>query len=318
MNWKLRLMWNTRSRILQKGLWAFFFLASLGLQAQDDLLSELEEESKPATEYTFATFKGTKVVNLQTNEMPGKGVLQYNILHRFGAFNQDFLYNFLGLDNAQVRLTLEYSPTEWFNFGVGHTGVNKVYDGFVKYRLLRQSKGEKNMPVSVTGFSSLYYSALRFNDDLPRNTSDRFSFVHELVIARKFSQNFSLEAVPTLVHFNLVETRADNNTIFAMGLAGRYKFTPLHAITVEYVHQLNPNSYSVPGSDDQNTYTNALSVGVDIETGGHVFQLFVTNAAGVAEPYVFARNQGSWADGDLHFGFNISRVFTLQKPKQAP
>lgn len=289
---------------------------SLGLHAQDDLLAELELAAKPSTEYAFATFKGTKVVNLQSNELPGKGVLQYTILHRFGAFNNDFFYNFLGLDNAQVRLTLDYTPLTWLNVGLGHTGFLKTYDAYAKYRLFRQSKGTVNMPVSITGFSGIYYSAQRFNDALPRNTSDRFRYVNELVIARKFNQDLSLALVPTLVHSNVVETRDDNNTVLALGLAGRYKFTDMHALTLEYVYQLNPNGYIDAVTNQRLLYNNSLSVGVDIETGGHVFQLFLTNSRGVAEPYVFAETTGSWLDGDIHFGFNISRVFTIQRPKE--
>lgn len=302
-----------KSGFLTLGLVA---LLSSTLAAQDDLLAELEQEAKPQTEYAFATFKGTKVVNLQSNELPGKGVLQYTILHRFGAFNNDFLYNFMGLDNAQVRLTLDYTPFSWLNVGLGHTGFLKTYDAFAKYRLFRQSKGKVNMPVSITGFSGLYYSAQRFNDELPRNTSDRFRYVNELVIARKFNQDLSLALVPTLVHSNVVETREDNNTVMALGLAGRYKFTDMHALTLEYVYQLNPNGYIDPATNQRQLYNNSLSLGVDIETGGHVFQLFLTNSRGVAEPYVFAETTGSWLDGDIHFGFNISRVFTIQKPKE--
>lgn len=288
---------------------------SLALPAQDDLLAGLESEAKPRTEYAFATFKGTKLVNMQTNELPAQGVLQYSILHRFGAFNDDFFYNFLGLDNAQVRLTLDYSFFDWLNVGLGHTGFLKTYDGFAKVRLARQSKGQKSFPVSVTAFSGIYYSAQRYNDDLPRNTSDRFSYVHELIVTRKINQDLSLGLVPTVVHFNLVETRADHNDVFALGFLGRYKFTKQHAITLEYVHQFNPNSFADPLTGEPRPYENALSLGVDIETGGHVFQLFLTNSRGVAEPYVIAQTPGSWADGDIHFGFNISRVFTIVRPK---
>jgi hypothetical protein len=311
-------MWFTKSK---RALGTFLALAFLSLNsyAQDDLLAELEQETKPETTYTFATFKGNKVVNLQTNEIPAKGVLEYNIMHRFGSFQDDYFYNFLGLTNAQVRLTLNYSPLSWLNLGLGHTGVQRTYDGFAKYKLVRQSKGKKSSPVSITGFSSVYYSAQRPTDDLPRNTSDRFSFVNELVIARKFNQNLSLQVVPTVVHFNVVERIKDNNTVLALGAAGRYKFTKMHAITFEYIYQFNPNEYLVnPITEEFDTYRNALSIGVDIETGGHVFQLFFTNSRGVAEPYVFAQTPGSWLEGDIHFGFNISRVFTIQKPKQAP
>lgn len=285
--------------------------AFFGLNAQDDLLAELEQETKPKTEYTFATFKGTKVVNLQTNELPSKGVLQYTFLHRFGSFTDDFFYNFLGLDNAEIMLTVDYSPADWLNLGVGYTGFEKTYNGFAKYKLLRQSKGAVNMPVSVTGFSSMYYSALRYNDIIERQQTDRLTYVHELVIARKFTRDLSLQVVPTLVHFNIVDRANQNNTMAALGFAGRYKFTNMHAITCEYVYQLNPNR-DING----NTFQNALSIGVDIETGGHVFQLFLTNAQGVAEPYVFTQNTGDFFAGDIHFGFNVSRVFTVQKPKE--
>lgn len=284
------------------------------LHAQDDLLAQLEEEAEEQTRYTIATFKGTKVVNLQSNEMPAEGVLQYTFMHRFGAFNNDFFYNFLGLDNAQVMLTLDYSPYDWLNVGLGRTGFLKTYHAYAKYRLLRQSEGEQSSPVSITGFSAAYYSGQRYNDDLPRNTANRMRYVNELVIARKFSSDFSMELVPTLVHSNLVEEVSDNNSVFALGVAGRYKITNMHAISLEYVHQFNPNQYLDPATNTLKNYNNNLSIGYVIETGGHVFHLFVSNAQGIAEPYVFAENRGSWADGDLHFGFNISRVFTLKKP----
>lgn len=304
---------------MRKLLYTALAFLPLGLMAQDDLLSELESDQGESTQYTFATWKGTKVVNLQTNEIPGKGTLQYTILHRFGAFNDDFFYNFMGLDNAQVRLTLDYSPLPWLNLGLGHTGFRKTYDAFAKYRLLRQSKGGVNMPVSVTGFSSAYYTAARVNDDIDRNFGRRMTYVHELIIARKFSQNFSAQVVPTLIHTNLAQRAADNNTQVAIGLAARYKISPMHAITVEWVPVLNPNQYpeitgdplALPASVSYTNFTNALSVGIDIETGGHVFQLFVTNTLGTAEPWAFTQNEGSWLNGDLHFGFNISRVFTM-------
>lgn len=284
---------------------------------QDDLLSELEDDSSEETTYTFATWKGTKVVNLQTNEIPAAGVLQYTILHRFGSFSEDFFYNFLGLNNAQVRLTLDYSPTSWLNLGLGHTGFRKTYDAFAKYRLVRQSKGARNMPVSITGFSSIYYSAQRydrFSEGFERTTPRRLSYVHELVIARKFSQSFSAQIVPTVIHSNLTPRAVDNNTQFAVGVAARYKLTHMHALTVEWVPVFNGNEF--PDADAASGFTpfnNALSIGMDIETGGHVFQLFLTNARGVAEPYAFAQTPGSWLEGDIHFGFNISRVFTMRR-----
>jgi len=280
--------------------------------AQDDLLQMLEDEQGPQTEYAFATFKGTRVINLQSNELPAKGEGQFLILHRFGSFNDDYFYNFFGLNVAEVRLTLDYSPLEWLNLGAGYASATpRTYDGFAKYRIMRQSKGEVNFPVSITGYSGLFYTAERFTDALPRNQSERFNYVHQLIIARKFSQNFSMELVPALTHLNLVETAADNNDVISLGIAARYKFTQQHAISVEYIHPLNPNSFVDLAEGVQQNYQGALSIGFDIETGGHVFQLFFTNSRAVAEPFVFTRTPGSWMDGDIHFGFNISRMFNI-------
>lgn len=286
---------------------------STSLHAQDDLLNTLKEEAKPETVYTFATFKGTRVVNLQSPELPGKGVLQFMILHRFGAFNDNFFYNFMGLDNAQVRLALDYSVFNWLSVGVAHSGIHKTYEGFLKYRLVRQSTGKKNFPFSIVGFSSLIYSAERAAPDQPIYEGDRFNYVHELVLARKFTPGFSAEIVPSLVHFNLVDSIRQNNDVFALGIGARQKLTPMTAISIEYIHQFNPNNFLDNGS--YKPYADALSVGFVIETGGHVFQLFLSNAIGVSEPYVFAQNTGRWENGNIHLGFNISRVFTIQKPK---
>ena len=300
-------------RILLCG--GFVFLTAQ-LTAQDDLLAELESEQEEKTEPVLATFKGTKVVNLQSPEIPGKGVLQYMILHRFGAFNQDFFHNFLGLHNAQVRLTLDYSPTDWLNLGLGSSSVQKIYDGFAKYKLARQTTGPNSFPLSITGFSGMYYSAQRFNDDLPRNESDRLSYVHQLVVARKFTPELSLELVPTMVHYNLVERRDESNDVFSLGFAGRYKVSAQHSLTWEYIYQFNPLSRINPATDELEEYNNALSLGYEIETGGHVFQLFITNSRGVSEPLVIGKTPGTWGNGDIHIGFNISRVFTIDKPEE--
>lgn len=298
-------------------LLGLFLLVGFMASAQDDLLAELEAETKPKTEYAFATFKGTRVINLQSPELPAKGVLQYMILHRFGSFNESFFYNFLGLHNAQIRLTLDYGITDWLNVGIGQSSFQKMYDGFVKYRILRQSKGEINMPVSITGFSSIFYTAERRLATEPLNTVQRLSYVNELVIARKFNKNFSAELVPTLVHQNTVDSSSYSNDVFCLGVGARYKITNMHALSLEYVYQLNPTK-QIAGNDGLRNYNNALSVGFDIETGGHVFQLFLTNSNGVSDPLVFTETSGSWLNGDIHFGFNISRVFTIVRPKLPP
>ena len=292
---------------------------NLPVNAQDDLLDMLEEDTSNDTVYAFATFKGTKVINLQSPEIPGKGVLQYIFIHRFGAFNDDYFYNFLGMNTAEVGLQLDYSFADWLNFGLAYGGANpRTYNAFLKYKILRQSSGGRLMPVSMTGYSSIFYNAERYTDNLPHNQSDRISYVNQLVIARKFSKNFSMEIVPTHVHFNLVSLESESNDILSIGLGLRQKITPQIALSAEYIYQINPleTNLQTPAPDiGYQENQNALSFGVDIETGGHVFQIFLTNSRGVSDPYIIAQTPGSWLDGDIHLGFNISRVFTIVRPK---
>ncbi|WP_417603661.1 DUF5777 family beta-barrel protein [Owenweeksia hongkongensis] len=302
-------------RILIMG--AFFFTVGQA-QGQDDLLNMLEEEQGETTDYAFATFKGTRAINLQSSELPSKGVLQYIFMHRFGSFSDDFFYNNLGMNTAEVALQLDYGFTDWLNAGVfSGTAYPRTYTGFLKYRIFRQSKGAKNMPFSVVGYSAMTYNNERY-PDVQFNESDRFSFTNQLILARKFTQRFSLEIVPTHVHFNIVSRESESNDIFSVGTAARFKITKQLSLSAEYIAQINPLTTNItrlgPDIEDQKNY-NALSVGVDIETGGHVFQIFLTNSRGVADPFTIAQTPGSWENGDIHIGFNISRVFTIVKPK---
>ncbi len=294
------------------------FLFSVTLNAQDDLLDVIEEDSNASSEeviYTSATFKGTRIINMQSSEIPGKGVMQFMFMHRFGAFNQDFFYNFFGLDVATVRLSLDYSITDWLNVGFGRSSVTKTWDGFLKMKLLRQSSGGKNMPVSAVLYTTLNYTTLRFDSALPIENVDRFSYSTQLILARKFNDRFSLEVVPTYVHYNLVQTEEQPNDLFALGFGGRFKITRRVAITGEYMLQFTDNTYFDESMVKEVPYQDALSIGVDIETGGHVFQLHLTNSRGLVDPQWIGRTPGSWGDGEIYFGFNISRVFTIVRPK---
>lgn len=287
--------------------------------AQTDLLAELEAEQAETTEYAFATFKGTRAINLQSPELPAKGVLQYIFIHRFGSFNNDYFYNNLGMNTAEVALQLDYGVTDWLNLGLSSgTASPRTYSGFVKFKLLRQSKGARVMPFSLVGYSSLTWNNERYNLEVPYNETDRLSFTNQLVIARKFSKRFSMEVVPTHVHFNLVSLASESNDIFSIGTAARFKLTKQLGLSVEYIYQTNPleTSLHTLGSEIvMQTNQNVLSAGIDIETGGHVFQIFLTNSRGIADPYTIAQTPGTWKEGDIHLGFNISRVFTLVKPK---
>jgi hypothetical protein len=308
-----------------KEVFVFIFIFGIlfhpSLFAQDDLLEMIEndsqndEEQKQEVVLVTATFKGTRIVNMQSPEIPGKGVMQFLFMHRFGAINDDFFYNFFGLDIATIRLSLDYSITDWLNVGFGRSSATKTWDGFVKLKMLRQSTGGRNMPFSAVLYSTINYSTLRFDDGLPHNESDRLSYSYQLILARKFSDRFSFELVPTMVHYNLVQTRAQPNDVFALGFGGRFKITQRLAITGEYMLQMPKNTYFDQTDQRETPFNNALSIGFDIETGGHVFQLHFTNSRGLVDPQWIGRTPGSWGEGEIYFGFNISRVFTIVRPK---
>jgi hypothetical protein len=192
--------------------------------------------------------------------------------------------------------------------GVGRGTYEKIFDGFSKFTLLRQSSGERVIPVSVSVMTSVALKSLKWTDQSRTNYfSSRLSYVGQLLVARKISQGFSIQLMPTYVHRNLVATELDPNDLYAIGAGGRMKLTKRLSLNAEYYYLANPKAYM-----SQNVY-DPLSIGIDIETGGHVFQLIFTNSVAMIEKGFIGETTGSWAKGDIHFGFNISRVFTLKK-----
>ena len=287
-------------------LYSFLLLCSLAVQAQESDLFVVFEESTQS-EVVYATFKGTQLINAYTNETPGEGVLQFLMAHRFGSFNDDYLYNFFGLDNAQVRMQLDYGVTDRLNIGIGRSSFLKVADGFVKYQLLQQQKGTKTVPVSITLHSSTNYRNARYTDGIDHDMSDRLSYMHQAIIARKWNRKLSTLVSPSVVHFNLVPTAQDPNTTAHITLGARYKISNRMALTGESTLLSNREFSS------GERYTTPFALGVDIETGGHVFQLHISNTRAMNGPYWMARNPYSASNGGLFLGFNISRVFTVKE-----
>ena len=279
-------------------------LILVSLKAQDiDAL--LEEATGSDTEYTTATFKSTRIVSGHSIERMPEGQLDFRISHRFGELNSG-AYNLWGLDQANIHLSLEYGITDWVMVGAGRGTYEKTFDGFVKFSFLRQSKGTRNMPVSVSYLSSSAINSLRWEGDGELNFWNRFSYVHQLLIARKLNDRISVEVNPTFVHRNLVATELDPNDLWSLGAGARIKLTKRVSFNVEYYYVLPPlNDFR-----SQTTY-NPLSVGFDIETGGHVFQLHLTNSLAMIEKGFIGETTGDWLNGGIHFGFNISRVFAL-------
>jgi hypothetical protein len=288
--------------------WGSILLGTLlsitALGQEDDLFALMDIPE--TTQITYATFKGTKIISAQSNETPGEGVLQYIISHRFGSFSNDYFYNFLGLDIAQIRMQLDYGITDRLNVGIGRSSYLKVADGFAKYRLLRQKSGAESFPFSLTLYSSVFYRGARYTDGVDHYLSDRLSYHNQAIFARKFGDKLSLLAAPSAVHWNLVPSSSDPNTTFHLQMGGRYKLTNRLALTGEICPGSNQEY-----SDGSRFYT-PFAVGVDLETGGHVFQFHLSNTNAMSDPLWMAQNPYNPWDGSLFLGFNISRVFTIR------
>lgn len=266
--------------------------------AQDDLLQALEQQEPEQGYYTLATFKGSRLINGHSVEMRKRKELDFIISHRFGRLNSG-AYTLFGLDESNVRLGLEYGLTNRLNIGIGRNSFEKVYDGFLKYKLLHQGNGKGMAPLSIVAFAGTALKTLRSPNDL--TLSNRMAYTWQLLLARKFSERLSLQLMPSLLHRNLVPTELEANDLFALGAGGRFKLSNRLALNLEYYYQLNQHSTK--------ENHNALAIGFDIETGGHVFQLHFTNARAMHEQGFITKTTGNFAKGDIHFGFNISRVF---------
>ncbi len=285
---------------------AFFVLAFLPQKgfSQDDLLSLLGEDE--TTDYATAAFKTNRVINGHSIENTAPGVLDFKISHRFSPLDEP-LYDLFGLDGASIRFGFDYGITDRLMVGAGRNSLEKIYDGFVKYKILRQSSGKKRMPITLTYLADAQVVTQKFaNKDRDNFFSSRLFYTHQLLIGRKFSDKTSLQIMPTLVHRNLVKTKAEASDVISIGFAGRQKLTKRLALTAEYYWVL-PDQLAAG-------YDNSLAVGIDIETGGHVFQLHFTNATSMSYKGFITETVGSWPK-DTRFGFNVSRVFTIGKAK---
>jgi hypothetical protein len=285
-----------------------FTLIAINAFAQEDLMNLLNQNTPKDTNFTTATFKSTRVMNGHSIERMQAGQLDVRISHRFGTANMG-PYEFFGIDQANMHVSLEYGILNWFMIGVGRGNYEKTFDGFAKFSILRQSSGAHFMPVSVSFFSSIAIKSLKWLDPARTNYfSSRLSYVSQIFVARKINQELSLQISPTYVHRNLVGTELDPNDLLAAGVGGRLKLTRRISLNAEYFYLINANNKYL----GQPIY-NPLSIGIDIETGGHVFQLLFTNSVAMIEKGFIGETTGRWKHGDIHFGFNLSRVFTLKK-----
>jgi hypothetical protein len=270
-------------------------LAPCVLWAQEDLLAGTDStEAKPVVE---SAFKALKIVNLESTKLAAKKDFYLIIAHRFASVKSDF-EGFYGLDDAVTQIKFLYGLTSWLT--VAGARSEQAYDASAKYSLQPQIKG--GFPFAVTGFSSIAFNNLLKEHNYPKMTfSDRIIYVQQLLISRKFNDKLSLEVAPTFFHENFTLVDDQDNSQYAIGVGGRYKIGKRWSVNADYAAHLNRAADS--------PFRNPLSIGVDLETGGHVFQMHFTSSQGIHEAGFLGNSTGNWAKGDIFFGFNLLRVF---------
>ena len=277
-----------------------FIVLSLQLSAQD-LFDILEDEAPETTEVVTATFKGTRIANGHSIENRKKKELEFIISHRFGRVNTGF-YDLFGLDQSNIRFALEYGITDDLTGGLGRSSFEKIYDGFLKYKLVKQKTGANSFPIAISLFGSATIKTQEsFDPNFDPSLSERLAYVGQVLIARKFSPSLSLQLTPTFVHRNSVVLDVDPHDIFALGFGGRVKLSKRVSLNAEYYYAFDEL--------ESLTTTNSLAFGVDIETGGHVFQIILSNSITMIEKSFITETTGNFFGGDIHLGFNISRTF---------
>lgn len=281
-----------------KNILIILFLLPIYTFSQDNLLNEIDTDSTWAN-YADATFKGLKIVNFESTKLVAKNQFTFIVAHRFGSIENGF-DTFFGLDDAVTRLNFIYGICDGFNVGVSRSSYQKIYEFSTKYRILRQI--ENGSPFTVVGFNELLINTALNKDNLPLlEFKHRLTYVAQLLVSRKINTNLSLELAPTFFHENYVAIDEQDNSQYALGIGGRYKLGKRWSINLDYGCHLN--------RADNSPYKNPLSIGFDLETGGHVFQMHFTNAQGMNTNTYLGQATGDWGDGDIFFGFNLSRTF---------
>ena len=264
----------------------------------DDLLSEIDNDSV-GEQYATAAFKGLKIVNFESTKLVAKKELTFIVSHRFGSIENGF-DSFFGLDDAVTRLNFVYGITDGINVGVSRSSFQKIYEASAKYRLVRQK--ENGFPFTIVAYNSILINTALEKENLPKlEFKDRLGYTAQLLISKKVSSKLSLEVAPTFFHDNFVAYDEQHNSQYAIGFGGRQKLGKRWSINLDYGWHLN--------RADSSPFKNPLSIGFDLETGGHVFQMHFSNAQAMNTNGFLGQATGDWSDGNIYFGFNLSRVF---------
>ncbi|MEX0981301.1 MAG: DUF5777 family beta-barrel protein [Bacteroidales bacterium] len=254
-----------------------------------------------------AIYRSSTIVNSHSVTLHYSGTLDFRIEHRFGQLNTG-VYELWGLDNAEIHFSFEYGIFDWLLVGAGRGTYEKTYDAFFRVRPLTQAKGTENFPFSLAWQSGIYVNTLRYIADFDGyRFNQRMEHVHQVMIARKFGELFSVQLMPSYLRRTPIPALPEQTDLLAMGTGFSFEITSSFSLNVEYFHLLNNDVSLNPAQ-----LYNPLSFGFDLETGGHIFQLIFTNSLAMTEHGIIGNTNGSWMDGDIHFGFNISRIFGLK------
>ena len=278
----------------------FYILLCLPIWSfsQDNLLDEINKDSI-GNQDAIAVFKGLKIVNFESTKLISKKQFLFMVSHRFGSIENGF-DSFFGLDDAVTRLNFVYGITDGINISASRSSFQKIYESSIKYRLIVQKAN--GFPFTIVGYNSILINTALSEDNLPKlEFKHRLGYTAQLLISRKVNTNLSLELAPTFFHDNYVMVNDQDNSQYALGLGGRYKLGKRWSLNMDYGWHLNRASDS--------PFKNPFSVGVDLETGGHVFQMHFTNSQAMNTNGFLGQASGDWSNGDIYFGFNLTRIF---------
>lgn len=289
---------NNHKILKMKFFITFVFLIPLMVFSQEeDLLGEID--TPIADDYVGAAFKGLKIVNFESTKMVSKKELYFITSHRFGTVKNG-IDDFFGLDQAVTRLNFIYGLSDGINIGVSRSSFQKIYESSLKLRLVRQKKG--GFPFTVVSFNTILINTQLDKEFLPGlEFVNRLGYTAQLLVSKKINENFSLQLIPTFFHDNFAPINEQENSQYSIGFGGRHKLSKRWSFNFDYGLHLN--------RADNSPFKNPLSIGFDLETGGHVFQLHFTNAQPMNTNGFLGQGTGDWSKGDFFFGFNLSRIF---------
>ena len=280
-----------------KHIFTLLFCFPLFVFSQDDLLDEIDINE--SDNYVTSAFKGLKIVNFESTKLVADGDFTLIVSHRFGSV-ENGVDDFFGLDNAVTRLNFVFGLSDGLNIGLSRSSFLKIYETSLKYRLARQEKD--GFPVTIVGFNAVLVNTGLDKNSIPNlEFKDRLGYTAQVLISRKVNKNLSVELAPTFFHDGYVSYAPQDNSQFAVGLGGRYKLSKRWSLNADYGLHLN--------RADNSPFKNPLSIGIDLETGGHVFQMHFTNAQSMNTNSFLGQGTGDWGEGEFHFGFNVSRTF---------